>query len=361
PYWNPYRKDGSLASINDGSWKGQGQNPLEWLENNPRIYKKYKVMSTLFAEATPVKGLSIRSQFAVDYSHTTGFSKSNPSYAPNQEDGSASRSSSDGLSLNITNTIGYQFDVRDIHSFNFLVGQEGVTYHYESFGVTTAGQNNDLLTDISTGTRAKSWSSTSSADYALLSFFARGEYNYDSRYYVELSARADGSSRFGTQGRYAGFWSAGLMWNMRNERFMQNAASWLTNAQIAFSTGTSGNSSIPNYEHLALVGGGMDYVGNAGVVPIQPGNENLGWESTWTTNLGLHFGFWNRLNVDLELYDKETSNMLMEVPLSYATSNGYGYKWDNVGMMRNVGAEISVNATAVAYRDFMWTVNANVG
>lgn len=361
PYWNPYRKDGSLASINDGSWKGQGQNPLEWLENNPRIYKKYKVMSTLFAEATPVKGLSIRSQFAVDYSHTTGFSKSNPSYAPNQEDGSASRSSSDGLSLNITNTIGYQFDVRDIHSFNFLVGQEGVTYHYESFGVTTAGQNNDLLTDISTGTRAKSWSSTSSADYALLSFFARGEYNYDSRYYVELSARADGSSRFGTQGRYAGFWSAGLMWNMRNEKFMQNAASWLTNAQIAFSTGTSGNSSIPNYEHLALVGGGMDYVGNAGVVPIQPGNENLGWESTWTTNLGLHFGFWNRLNVDLELYDKETSNMLMEVPLSYATSNGYGYKWDNVGKMRNVGAEISVNATAVAYRDFMWTVNANVG
>lgn len=361
PYWNPFRKDGSLASINDGSWKGQGQNPLEWLENNPRTYKKYKVMSTVFAEAAPIKGLTIRSQFAVDYSHSTGFSKSNPSYAPNQEDGSASRSSSDGLSLNVTNTIGYQFDLNDIHSFNFLVGQEGVTYHFESFGLTTAGQNNDLLTDISTGTRAKSWSSTSSADYALLSFFARGEYNYDSRYYVELSARADGSSRFGSKGRYAGFWSAGLMWNMKNEMFMHNTASWLTNAQISFSTGTSGNSSIPNYEHLALVGGGTDYVGNAGVVPIQPGNEDLGWESTWTTNLGLHFGFWNRLSADLELYDKETSDMLMEVPLSYATSNGYGYKWDNVGKMRNLGAEISLGATAVACRDFVWTVNANVG
>lgn len=361
PYWNPFRKDGSLASINDGSWKGQGQNPLEWLENNPRTYKKYKVMSTVFAEAAPIKGLTIRSQFAVDYSHNTGFSKSNPSYAPNQEDGSASRSSSDGLSLNVTNTVGYQFEPDDIHSFNFLVGQEGVTYHFESFGLTTAGQNNDLLTDISTGTRAKSWSSVSSADYSLLSFFGRGEYNYDSRYYVELSARADGSSRFGSKGRYAGFWSAGLMWNMKNETFMQNTSSWLTNAQISFSTGTSGNSSIPNYEHLALVGGGVDYVGNAGVVPIQPGNENLGWESTWTTNLGLHFGFWGRLNADLELYDKETSNMLMVVPLSYATSNGYGYKWDNVGRMRNLGAEMNVSATAVACRDFVWTVNANVG
>ncbi len=361
PYWNPFRKDGSLASINDGSWKGQGQNPLEWLENNPRTYKKYKVMSTVFAEATPIQGLTIRSQFAVDYSHVTGFSKSNPSYAPNQEDGSASRSSSDGLSLNVTNTAGYRFDLGDMHSFNFLVGQEGVTYHFENFGLTTAGQNNDALTDISTGTRATSWSSVSSADYALLSFFARGEYNYDSRYYVELSARADGSSRFGSKGRYAGFWSAGFMWNMKNEKFMSGVSSWLTNAQVSFSTGTSGNSSIPDYEHLALIGGGADYVGNAGVVPVQPGNEDLGWESTWTTNLGLHFGFWNRLNADLEFYDKETSDMLMEVPLSYATSNGYGYKWDNVGKMRNIGAEISLSATAVAYRDFVWTVNANVG
>ncbi len=194
----------------------------------------------------------------------------------------------------------------------------------------------------------------------MLSFFARGEYNYDSRYFVEVSARTDGSSRFGANGRFAGFWSAGLMWNMRNESFMMNAASWLTNAQIAFSTGTSGNSSIPNYEHLALVGGGSDYVGNAGVVPIQPGNEELEWESTWTTNLGFHFGFWNRLNVDLELYDKETTNMLMEVPLSYATSNGFGYKWDNVGAMRNVGAELNIAATVVTWRDFNWSINANV-
>lgn len=360
PYWNPFRKDGSLASINDGSWKGQGQNPLEWLENNPRVYKKYKVISNIFAEARPVQGLSIRSQFTVDYSHNTGFSKSNPTYAPNQGEGKATRNSADGMSLSISNTIGYQFDLKDIHSFNFLLGQEGTTYRYESFGLSTAGQTNDFLTDISTGTRATAWSSVSSADYSLLSFFARGEYNYDSRYFVEVSARTDGSSRFGANGRFAGFWSAGLMWNMRNESFMKNAASWLTNAQIAFSTGTSGNSSIPNYEHLALVGGGSDYVGNAGVVPIQPGNEELEWESIWTTNLGFHFGFWNRLNVDLELYDKETTNMLMEVPLSYATSNGFGYKWDNVGAMRNVGAELNIAATVVTWRDFNWSINANV-
>ena len=61
PYWNPHRPDGSLASIKDGTWKGEGQNPLEWLANNKISYKKYKVISTLFAEAPPIEGLTIRS------------------------------------------------------------------------------------------------------------------------------------------------------------------------------------------------------------------------------------------------------------------------------------------------------------
>ena len=360
PYWDPHRADGSLASISDGSWKGQGQNPLEWLANNPLSFKKYKMMSTVYGEARPIEGLTLRSQFGLDYGHTTGFGVSYPSYAPNQGSGSASRSSTDGMQLTVTNTINYNFTKQTsrLHSFNFMVGQEGVDYHYEAFSVATAGQNNDLLTNISNGTRATSWSDTTDSDYGFLSFFGRAEYNLDSRYFVELSARADGSSRFGSSRRWAGFWSVGLMWNMRNESFMESASRWLTNAQLSLSTGTSGNSSIPNYVHSALVGGGLDYVGDAGIAPIQPGNENLGWEKPWTTNLGAHLGFWNRLNVDFEAYYKRTSDMLMEVPKSY-TDQGFGYYWDNVGEMINVGAELSVMATLVQTRNFLWTVNAN--
>ncbi|MBR1994937.1 MAG: SusC/RagA family TonB-linked outer membrane protein, partial [Alistipes sp.] len=314
PYWDPYKADGSIASIEDGSWKGTGQNPLEWLENNPVEYKKYKLISTLFAEATPIEGLTIRSQFSLDYGHTTGFGKSYPSYYPNQGDGSASRSSTDSYTLTVTNTINYRFMKGNKHSFNFMVGQEGIDYHYEAFSLMTKGQNNDRLTNISTGTRATSWSDTTDSDYGFLSFFGRGEYNYDNRYYVEAAVRADASSRFGASRRWAGFWSVGFMWNLRNERFMESSSRWLTNMQLSISTGTSGNSSIPNYEHLALVGGGLDYIGNAGISLMQPGNEDLGWEKPWTSNLALKLGFWNRLNVDLELYYKRTSDMLMEVP-----------------------------------------------
>ena len=359
PYWNPRRADGSIASIEDGSWKGNGQNPLEWLANNPVHYQKYKLISTLYAEAKPIDGLSIRSQLGIDYSHTTGYGKSYPSYAPNQGNGSASRSSTDGYNLTITNTANYTFDIDGDHNFTFLLGQEGVDYHYEAFSLLSEGQNNDRLTSISTGTRVTSWNDTTDSDYGFLSFFSRGEYNYDRRFYAEAAFRLDGSSRFGKANRWGAFWSMGLMWDIAKEEFLLPYTDWFTTAQVSFSTGTSGNSSIPNYEHLALVGGGADYMGDAGVGLAQPGNENLGWEKPWTTNFALHAGFWNRLNVDLELYYKVTSDMLMEVPVPYSTS-GFGYYWDNVGEMINAGAELSLNATLVATDDLLWTVNANV-
>ena len=361
PYWNPYKADGSLASINDGSWNGQGQNPLEWLENNPLAYKKYKVFSTVFAELKLYKNLIFKSQFSADLSHTTGFSQSFPSYAPNQGEGSAARSSSDGLNLQVSNTLNYRFNVDNDHDFNFLLGHEWQNYHMEAFSVSTAGQTNDKLTDIATGTRATSWTSTSTGDYSRVSFFGRAEYNYTDRYYGEISVRTDGSSRFGKDNRWGVFGAVGFMWNLRNEDFMAAHRDWLTLGQIALSSGTSGNSEIPNYEHLALIGGGADYVGDAGVAPLQPGNESLTWENTWTSNLAFHFGFWNRLNVDLELYNKKTTDMLMNVPLSYAQSNGYGYIWDNVGAMVNRGVELNLNATLLDINDFMWSVNANVG
>ncbi|MBR2301441.1 MAG: SusC/RagA family TonB-linked outer membrane protein, partial [Bacteroidaceae bacterium] len=303
PYWNPYREDGSIASSKDGSWAGVSLNPIEWMANNPQKNKKYKALTVLYAEATPLKGLTLRSQFGADFTHTTSNMKSLPSFQGNNGIGAAGRSSYDMLSLTITNTINYLFDVKRKHSFNFMLGQEGVNYRSESFQIVTRGQNNDAFTSLSSGTRASSWANTYSS-YAFLSFFGRAEYHYKELYYADLSLRADASSRFGKSGRWAGFWSLGFMWNLRNENFMRNTRNWLTNAQIAISTGTSGNSSIPDYDHLALVGSGANYNGESGIVPISQGNPNLSWEQLWSSNIALHLGFFNRLNADIEFYNK---------------------------------------------------------
>ena len=352
PYWNPYKEDGSLALQDDGSWKGTTENPLAWMENNPLSNKKYKLLSTFYAEATPIKNLTIRSQLSADYGHTTSFYRSFPSYKPNNNYGGAQRSSYDMLNLMITNTANYRFMLNDVHSFNFMVGQEGVDYHYEGFQVTTRGQTNDILTNLSSGSTASSWGDPVT-EYSFLSFFGRGEY-----YYADFSVRGDGSSRFGTDKHWGAFWSVGFMWNLRKEKFMQKYK-WLTNAQIAINTGTSGNSSINNYEHLALVSGGYKYNNESGIAISQLGNEELSWESTWATNVALHLGFIDRINLDVEFYNKKTTNMLMAVPISYTTS-GFGTRWDNVGAMRNRGVEINVSADVLRIKDFTWNVNANV-
>ena len=357
PYWNPYNADGSLASENDGTWTGTGQNPIEWMANNPVEYKKYKLLSTIFAEVTPIRDLTIRAQFAADYAHSTAFMQSFPSYIINNKSGKAGRSSSDILSLSETLTANYRWALNDNHSLNFLLGQEGIDYHSTGFQVSTQGQNNDRLTNLLSGTRAISWPDSNSA-YSYLSFFFRGEYNYKELYYAEVAARADASSRFGKDHRWGMFWSLGFMWNIKNEAFLKDIE-WLTNAQIKLSTGTSGNSEIPYYDHLALVSGNANYNDEAGIYPEQSGNEELSWEQTWANNVGLSLGFFNRVNLNVDFYHKKTTNMLMLVPQSYAIT-GVGNRWDNIGAMMNRGVEIAIDGDVIRTKDFTWNLSANV-
>ena len=357
PYWNPYNADGSLASENDGTWTGTGQNPIEWMANNPVSYKKYKLLSTVFAEITPIQNLTIRGQFGADYSHSTAFMQSFPSYIINNNSGKAGRSSSDILSLSETFTANYRWALNDDHSFNFLLGQEGIDYQSSGFQVSTQGQNNDRLTNLLTGTRATSWPDSNSA-YSYLSFFFRGEYNYKDLYYAEVAARTDASSRFGADHRWGMFWSLGFMWNIKNEAFLKDIE-WLTSAQVKLSTGTSGNSEIPYYDHLALVSGDANYNDEAGIYPSQSGNEELSWEQTWANNVGVSFGLYNRVNVNVDFYHKKTTNMLMLVPQSYAIT-GVGNRWDNIGAMMNRGVEIAIDGDVIRTKDFTWNLSANV-
>lgn len=357
PYWNPYKADGTLAKEGTEYWLGVGQNPIEWMENNPMKMKKYKLLSATFMEIEPLHNLKWRTQLSVDFTHSLTDMKSFPSYTTNNGNGAAGGATSDALGLTLTNTLGYNFNIDHKHDLNFLLGQEGVRYHSEGFQVVTRGQTNDYLTDITSGTRASSWSNSSSA-YSYLSFFGRGEYNYRGRYYADFSLRADASSRFGKEGRWGAFWSVGAMWNVKGEQWLREQH-WVDDLRLSVSTGTSGNSSIPNYDHLALVSGGANYDGISGIYPSQKGNENLGWERLWSNNVGLHSGLWNRVKLDLEYYYKRTSDMLMYVPVSYA-QNADGYQWDNIGVMVNQGVELSAGITLLKHKGFIWEVSANV-
>ena len=240
PYWNPYAKDGSLASLAAGNWAGTSENPIVYMGKNPIRNKKYKVLSTMYAEVYPIENLTIRTQFGADFTHSTAFLQSFPSLSSNNGQGTAARQSSDAINLTETTTANYRFSLNDIHAFNVMLGQEAVSYHSEGFQVYSKGQTSDLLTNVSSGTRASRWADSSS-DYSYLSFFMRGEYNYKELYYADFSLRTDASSRFGKDHRWGTFWSLGFMYNVKSTNWLKDVK-WLSSAQLAVSTGTSGNS-----------------------------------------------------------------------------------------------------------------------
>lgn len=360
PYWNPYKADGSYASVSDDTWLGTNVNPLEWQANNPTNSNKWKVMANLYGELRPIEGLVIKSIGGIDFLDRRGDVSSNPSYLPNMGEGYLGRSFSRYYNLTWTNTINYVFDYKDDHHFNVLLGQEAVNNQSEAFSIITRGQSSDKLLNMASATRAESPSDSFSGS-TYLSFFARGEYNYQGKYYADFSVRRDGSSRFGKNSRWANFWSVGLMWDAKREAFLEDYE-WLTNAQLSASVGTSGNSSIPPYDHLALFAGGPTYglEGSVlpGIAPYSRGNEDLTWEKLLTTNIALKLGFFDRINVVAEFYHKKTTDMLMAVPVTL--TSGYVEQWDNIGAMVNKGVDLSFDIDILRMRDFRWNVGANI-
>lgn len=355
PYWTPYKPDGTYATPGDNYWRGDYDNPLQWSENNPLKRNRFHLISSSFMQVEPIENLKIKSLFGLDGGDVRSDTYSNPSYIGNYGIGTVGKSFARNYNMTWTNTATYEFNVKDYHHFNVLLGHEMVWNANDGFTIVTRGQSNDKLLTLSTGTAVSNWSDTNTGS-TYLSVFGRAEYNYLRKYYVDLSLRRDASSKFGKDSRWATFWSIGGMWNIKEEKWLAKTK-WLSMLQLSASYGTSGNSSIPNYDHLSLYSAGPQYAGMPGIAPYSRGNENLTWEKLGTFNLALKTGFLNRLDVGVEFYNKKTTDMLMEVPITLG--NGFSTQWDNIGAMVNRGVELNVNATLMKTKDFNWSVYAN--
>lgn len=355
PYWSPYKADGSLTSTSDGSWRGTFGNPMEYLEAHPMERNKMQLVSASFVEISPIKDLKLRTMVGVEGGDVRTNTYSFPSYPMNYGIGAVGKSFARLYNLTWTNTATYAFSLQDKHNVNVLLGHEVTKNGSDNFSVVARGQSNDKLMTLTTGTVVPNWSDNRAAS-TYVSVFARGEYNFRRNYFVDFSVRRDASSKFGKDARWANFWSVGALWDAKHEKFLDKV-DWLTTAQLNASYGTSGNSSIPNYDHLALYAAGPKYSGMTGIAPYSRGNEDLTWEKLSTFNIGLKLGFFDRIQLGVEFYNKKTTDMLMEVPVTLG--NGTDMEWDNVGAMVNRGVELDVNVTVLKLRDFRWDISAN--
>ncbi len=356
PYWDPFKADGSYTSPVDGTWRGSYENPLEWAEANPLERTRMHLLSSTFLEIEPLQNLRIKTLLGIDGGDTRTTTSSKPSYVGNYGMGSVGKSFVRAYNLTWTNTATYSFNIKDYHQFNFLLGHEMTRNASDAFSIVARGQSNDQLLTLSTGTLVSNWNDAVIAS-TYLSLFGRAEYAYNNRYYADLSVRRDASSKFGKDARWATFWSLGGMWDVRKESWLAHTRRWLSNLQLSASIGTSGNSSIPNYDHLSLYSAGPQYAGLPGIAPYSRGNEKLTWEKLTTFNVALKAGFFDRLDLSLEFYNKKTTDMLMEVPITLG--NGFSTQWDNIGGMLNRGVELDLHAHLVSYKKFSWDVNGN--
>lgn len=354
--------DGSYNVTNNPyatSVNGFVPNPINDLENTTNETKINRILTSLFGESKITKKLTAKVAVSGDVINT----KQNY-YAPaNTTNGAGTKglaSVGDRLVSSVLNenTLNYNTTFGENHKFSVL---GGYTLQYTQGETVNAGANtfvNDANTynSLQDGVPVKPYSDA--FESVLKSWLTRVNYSYKGKYNLTLSARADGSSRFGAESLWGYFPSAGFSWNITDEEFANNIKG-VTEAKLRITAGTTGNQEIGNYLSLAQMGsvnysfGGTLYTGLA---PTRLANPDLKWEKTDQYNVGLDLSLLDRkVNFVFDVYYKKTNDLLINVPVPL--TSGYATVLQNIGGVENKGIEIGLTTENIKTKNFSWNSN----
>ena len=367
PYYYTVDENGNIQWGDRAEYLHFTQMPTVDYVNSTRRQTRRQVTANinLYEELTPIKGLTIRAQQAVDafdYDLSYNAYPTEDLVTPmgdvyNGSTGSAQEAFQRYYSFTYTNTAEYKFNIDD-HNVTLLAGQESIITKSRNFGVYSTGHTDMRQLLLTQGTTVGIGNlSHSISESVFNSYFFTGSYNYAEKYYVDLSFRRDGSSKFAPDSRWASFWSVGAMWNMKKENFLADV-DWLNELELSASYGTTGNSSISDYMFYGLIGSGSIYNGQGSLGISQPSNYDLTWETVASANVGVRFRLFDRVSVDVDAYHRKTTDLLMQIPYSYTT--GYGSGYGNIGAMVNKGVDINLDVDILKLRDFEWKLRANM-
>jgi TonB-linked SusC/RagA family outer membrane protein len=249
----------------------------------------------------------------------------------------------------------------DLHNIDAAGGYSWQIDHERRLGTIVNGFPIDVLETDNIGLGLDPFIPTSSRiERTISSYYARLNYNYDKRYYISLTGRADGSSVFAENKKWGYFPSIGAGWTLSNESFLEDSDA-LSNLKLRASYGITGSQSIQPLQSLTLLGTANAVYGDvlySGLAPIRLGNPDLEWEKTNQFNVGLDIGFLNdRFFASLDYYEKTTEDLLLDFPLP--TSAGLGSITANAGSIKNTGLEIVLGGYVVDNKSFKWNTNFN--
>lgn len=358
--WIPYKnEDGTYGTIGDG-------NPIAWLDLDQVVSRKNKNFSGTIAFDYDINSdikITAQGSYISNIQDYKDFVKE-IQYNSSKYHGPTS------LDKRIYQWERYNFDLLANygHSFNKHNIKGLLGYHIEKFSkdetiVSRENFPNNDLTDINAGAASTQKNSGFTRDLAMMSYFARINYDYNGKYLFEANFRADASSRFSKENRWGYFPSVSAAWRISEESFMESTKKWLDSLKIRGSWGQLGNQDALDdyYPWMVTYAIGSNYpfngITNTGITQKYQKLESISWETTTNWGIGIEASILSCLDFSIEYYNRLTRNIIMDVLVP--GTFGLGAYKDNVGKMKNTGIEITTSFHK-QWNDFKFNVSGNL-
>lgn len=335
-----------------------GNNPAGHLHDDRRNLRQLRVTDNLTATWNIIEGLDFRTAWSLDFIRVDENLYANPRYGDGRNvGGTANVAATSVLNWLGTQTLTYNKTFAEQHGLSVLAGYEAQKVSEDGVEAYGEGFAHPTLKNLASVANPQDVNSYLT-EYSFESLFARVNYDFRNKYFLSGSIRRDGSSRFGPDNRYGTFWSLGAGYTMTEEGYLQNA-DWLNLLKLRASYGITGNAGIGNFDWAGLWGFSRAYDGSPAAAPAQVANPLLTWESQENLNFGLDYEmFNNRLRGSVEYFNRFSSDMLLDRPLSMTT--GFRSVTENFGDMKNFGWEFVLAADIVSTDDWLVTLGGNI-
>lgn len=343
-------------------------NPMADLADGAAINrnKRLRIFSSMYGEVKILEGLTLRTNFGPDLiENRTGTFYGSKTTFRNQAQNTASTAEDLTTMYTWENILNYKKTFRDKHRFDFTGLYSITSRYFENTGASVINLPLESFEYENLGAASQiSGVNSGFTKWTILSYMGRANYAFDNRYMATVTARADGSSRFGKNQKWGFFPSAALGWNISNEKFMTGQR-YISNLKLRISYGRTGNTAINPYQTQGMLSrttydfGGTDAYGYR---PSTLRNNNLKWESTTAANIGVDFGFLdNRISGAIEYYQSKTKDLLLDRVLP--ASGGFEKVLQNVGSTKNRGFEFSISTQNIkpnTEMGFSWSTDLNL-
>ncbi|MCF8318188.1 MAG: SusC/RagA family TonB-linked outer membrane protein, partial [Haliscomenobacter sp.] len=351
--YSVYEPDGSFSPVISGR-----SNPLAANLLGPTNTQNYSINLNEYLEYKILPELRFKTTISASF-YQSNMNSFSPSILSSALRASSFNSNSTQLNWTHDDVLTYSKKFNKVHDVSVLVGfslQESatdLTRLYVTDNISDGIPISNYYGGINLATTKSTWTGNRMA-----SFFGRASYNYKSRYLINSNIRYDGSSRFGANQRWGLFPSVSVGWRFSDESFFKWAKPALKDAKLRLSYGVTGNQNTGNFASMDLYSTST-YATYVGMYPTQLSNPDLGWEQTEQINAGLDLILLEgRVNLTLDYYQKQTSDVLYRVKIPQTNYPGTSYR--NVGNVDNKGFEITINTTNIRTKDFEWSTSLNL-